>query len=518
MLKEKDKWQFGDFQTPLELARLVVSTFKKHHDIKPTSIIEPTCGKGAFLIATAEGFPTASISGFEVNPSYVAIARELLSEKSLDTRVSVSQSDFFLESWDEFLECSKEPILIIGNPPWVTSSELGILNSQNLPEKTNFQGRRGIEAITGSGNFDISEWMILEHTKWLRRKSGAIAFLCKYSVARKVMRQLRNDSQPSYNGHIYKIDAKKHFSASVDACLFVLTKGTDSSDCEVFSELESDKPEYVIGARDGYVLKNVDLYEKRRNLKGQDIAYVWRSGLKHDCSKVMELTRDGEAWRNGLKEVVDVEEDLLFPLLKSSDIGNGRTAPRKHVIVTQKYPGQETKHIKDSFPKTWSYLNAHKIDLESRRSTIYKNKPDFSIFGVGSYTFLPWKIAISGLYKKLNFCLVGPIDQKPVIFDDTVNFLYFQTREEAKFVLSLLESKPALEFFNACIFWDEKRPITTEILRRLSIKELAKEKGVETEYFSFVGDSAKSVEGQMELGIAERKASYNTKTESTTRR
>jgi len=30
-----------------------------------------------------------------------------------------------------------------------------------------------------------------------------------------------------------------------------------------------------------------------------------------------------------------------------------------------------------------------------------KNKPDFSIFSVGAYTFAPWKIAISGLYKKI---------------------------------------------------------------------------------------------------------------------
>jgi len=510
MAKEKNKWQFGDFQTPQELSNLVVNTLKIKHNIHPASIIEPTCGRGAFVWAAAEGFPNSSVYGFDVNPAYVEDACKIAREKSLEDRVTIRQADFFLEPWESLLKRCIEPILIIGNPPWVTSSELGILNSQNLPEKTNFQGRRGIEAITGSGNFDISEWMILEHAKWLKGRKGAIAFLCKYSVARKVMRQLRNNSDFHFTGHIYKIDAKKHFSAAVDACLFVLTQSDKASDCEVFSELTSDKPDYIIGARDGYVLKNVEAYENNRHLRGQDLAYIWRSGLKHDCSKVMELTKIEGGLQNGLGETVEIEESLLFPLLKSSDIGNGRLTPRKYVIVPQQRPGQETDHIKNEFPETWGYLNAHRDRLEARRSSIYKNKPDFSIFGVGPYTFLPWKIAISGLYKKLKFSLVGPVGEKPMIFDDTINFLSFKTFGEADYVLSLLNSKPAIDFLTACIFWDEKRPITTEILRRLSIKELAKENASETAYLAFIADSAKAIEGQMELGIAEKKAKYNT--------
>ena len=46
-------------------------------------------------------------------------------------------------------------ILILGNPPWVTNSELSSLNSNNLPKKTNFKELNGLDAITGKGNFDI---------------------------------------------------------------------------------------------------------------------------------------------------------------------------------------------------------------------------------------------------------------------------------------------------------------------------------------------------------------------------
>ncbi len=127
--------------------------------------------------------------------------------------------------WDSFLASFSGHILVIGNPPWVTSSELSILNSKNLPSKSNFQNRRGIDAITSSGNFDISEWMLLKHAEWLTKRESTIALLCKYSVARKVLRQIRKKLGDRFSASIYSIDAKVFFGDSVEACFFVLSKG-----------------------------------------------------------------------------------------------------------------------------------------------------------------------------------------------------------------------------------------------------------------------------------------------------
>lgn len=43
--KSIDKWQFGDFQTPENLAKEVIETLKRNHAIQPDVIIEPSCGK-----------------------------------------------------------------------------------------------------------------------------------------------------------------------------------------------------------------------------------------------------------------------------------------------------------------------------------------------------------------------------------------------------------------------------------------------------------------------------------------
>lgn len=507
--KPTDKWQFGDFQTPFDLARKVVEILKRNHNINPDIIIEPTCGKGAFVRASYEAFGESKILGFEINPSYVEEAKSSLESTLSSKRIEIKEADFFNTNWEKVISNYPGYVLIIGNPPWVTSSELGLLNSKNLPEKNNFQKRKGIEAITGSANFDISEWMLLQHVKWLSKRGGAIAMLCKYAVARKVMRQVRQSPEHRFFGHIYPVDAKNYFNASVEACLFVLTTDIGNSDCEVYESLDSTHPSYVIGERDGYIVKDVQRYERWRHLRGQDPKYIWRSGVKHDCSKIMELEPVNGCYKNGLGEVISLEDDYLYPLLKSSDVGNGRIeAFRKVVLITQKSVGEDTSTIKKIAPLTWKYLTERRGYLDKRRSSIYKNKPEFSIFGIGDYSFKKWKIAISGLYKKLQFNLIRPLSGKPVMFDDTINFLSFDSEQEAKYIFHLLTSKPAIDFLESMIFWDEKRPITIHILRRLSLKEVALELGEIEQYRYWTQDQALNEVGQMELGIADKKSPY----------
>lgn len=502
--KSIERWQYGDFQTPLGLARKVVEVLKRNHSLSPDFVIEPTCGKGAFVLASYEGFRNAAIFGFEINTEYVSGANASLKGISATNRVIVREADFFTTDWEKILSGLHGYILIIGNPPWVTSSELSILNSKNLPEKSNFQNRRGIEAITGSGNFDISEWMLLQHMNWLSKREGAIAFLCKQTVARKIMRQAGRHPEYGFSGHIYFIDAKAHFDASVEACLFVLTTDAGTVDCKVYESLDSIEPSHIIGERDGHIVRDVTRYEKWRHLRGQDPRYIWRSGIKHDCAKVMEFEPVRDGYENGLGEFIRCEEDYIYPLLKGSDIGNGRIASyRKVLLVTQKKVGEDTSRIKELAPMTWEYLIEHRDYLDKRRSAIYRNKPIFSIFGVGDYAFRQWKIAVSGFYKELKFNLVGPLNGKTVVFDDTVNFLSFDTEEEAKFIYRLITSEPALEFLGSMVFRDEKRPITTEILRRLSLWEMARELGEIIHYQGWNKTRICESTGQMELGISE---------------
>ncbi|KAB8333630.1 SAM-dependent methyltransferase [Scytonema tolypothrichoides VB-61278] len=479
---------FGDFQTPKNLAVEVMNCLKQSLNIQPAAIIEPTCGKGAFLLAAIDGFPDASsYMGVEINTDYFRELNGSLKNFDRLRDIQTFNFDFFAVDWHKQISLLPEPILITGNPPWVTNSSLGVLEANNLPMKNNFQARNGLEAITGKANFDISEWMILQYLEWLKSKKGTIAVLCKTAVARKILFQVWKQNKPIEYAAIHMINALSHFGASVDACLFVVQVGTESNyHCFVFNGLTHCKAYEQIGYKDDMILSDIDAYSKFSDLKGKDSFYTWRSGIKHDCSKVMELSWDKGSLTNGLGQSVNIEDTYTYPLLKSSDLGNGRVKKcRKKVIVTQTYIGENTALIQNLAPQTWDYLEIHRETLAARKSSIYKKRPPFSIFGVGDYSFAPWKVAISGLYKQLKFFSVGPIDGKPVMFDDTVYFLPCRSQGEAEFICALLNSQEARTFLESMIFWNDKRPITIDLLKRLSIVKLAKLLKKDEEYMHY---------------------------------
>jgi hypothetical protein len=217
----------------------------------------------------------------------------------------------------------------------------------------------------------------------------------------------------------------------------------------------------------GILVADRDAYERSRHLAGRETRHTWRSGVKHDCSKIMELRKVGEGlYRNGLGEEVALEDVLLFPMLKGSEVHRGSPCER-WMIIPQRSIGEDTAFIRHCAPMTWRYLECHEALLNARASSIYKDRPRFSIFGVGDYTFAPWKVAVPALYKHPRFRAIGPTDGKPVIFDDTTYFVPCATQAEGERLASLLNSKSAQDFFRAFVFWDAKRPITIQLLSML---------------------------------------------------
>ena len=296
---------------------------------------------------------------------------------------------------------------------------------------------------------------------------------------RKVLAHAWKNEIGFSGAEIHRIDAGAFFNAAVDACLLVccLSPPYRARDCRVYQRLGDDQPGGLIGYLDGRLIANIAAYERWKHLAGKP-ALDWRSGVKHDCARVMELHKEGERYRNGLGELINLEDDYLYPMLKSSEITSGRCLePSRWMLVTQQAVGDETTGIRELAPETWRYLQRHGERLDRRASTIYKNRPRFSVFGVGEYTFSPWKVAISGFYKNLQFAAIGPFMGKPTVLDDTSYFVPCRTMKEARYTASLLNSAPAREFLAATIFWDAKRPITIETLRHLDLAALSRELG-----------------------------------------
>ncbi len=481
--KSKTKTEFGDFQTPPELARQCCALLAER-GFSPVSILEPTCGRGNFLTAALTAFSgVGKAIGLEINPVYAEEAQQQIRSLKQSSQVRIHQADFFQADWAEILQQLADPLLIIGNPPWVTNSQLGAIESENLPRKSNFQNLAGLDALTGKSNFDISEWMLLRALEWMNGRRAILAVLCKTATARKVLLHAWKQEFQIAQSDLYRIDAAKHFGAAVDACWLVveMSPNHQSTECTDYSQLRRDAPARAFGLRGDRLIANLQVYDKCKHLMAEQ-PFAWRSGIKHDCSKVLELERTGEIFRNGLNEEVDSEPDYLYPMLKSSDVAmEGEIVPRRWMLVSQQRIGEETRSIRHRAPKTWQYLIDHAEMLDARASSIYKGRPRFSVFGVGDYSFTDWKVGISGFYKKLSFRVIGPYQGKPVVFDDTCCFLACRNQTEAQTIANLLNSERAKQFFAAFIFWDAKRPITVDVLRQLDLVAMAEELNMDIE-------------------------------------
>ena len=388
MPKAKEKIEFGDFQTPLDLAYISVEQISNLD--KFDRLIEPTCGEGTFLIALLrKNVPLSRLEGWEINPTYVDKANLRISEEvSISGCAPVKEQDFFSTDLSN-IDLSDENILFIGNPPWVTNSELGRLLSNNVPSKANFQGLSGLDAMTGKSNFDISEWILIQLLHLISGKSSSIAFLVKTSVARKVFEYSCKNSLDIHAFKIKHIDAKKHFDVSVDACLLLAAGGLKNNNnartLEIYSEVSDSIPQRTMGYVNGKLVADILAYERLSSIDTES-EFRWRSGVKHDASKIMEFNLVDGALINGKGEKVSLPSDYLYPMYKSSHISKSELPePSKFMLVTQKRVGNSTSSIKLSSPETWEYLESNSEKLDSRKSSLYKTSPRFSVFGVGSW-------------------------------------------------------------------------------------------------------------------------------------
>jgi hypothetical protein len=242
---------------------------------------------------------------------------------------------------------------------------------------------------------------------------------------------------------------------------------------EIYADLRSTEALSIMGIANGQLVSNLETSKNLSFIDGM-CPLTWRQGIKHDAARVAELTYNPYGiLLNKQNERVDIEDEYIYPLLKSSDLGGKeKIRPKRVVILTQKYLGEDTSQLEKKAPLLWKYLIKYKKLFEQRKSSIYLNQPPFSIFGIGNYSFSTYKVAISGMYKTLRFSAIGPLNGKPVMFDDTCYFVPCISSPQAALVVSALNDPLCLNFINSIVFWDAKRPVTKKILQRIDLSAL----------------------------------------------
>lgn len=475
---EQDKVEYGDFQTNQNLTDNIVQLINQNYNLQPDIIIEPTCGIGNFVLSALKFFNPNRIIAIEIFKPYVFETKLRLLDFFIDNadievpEITIIHKSIFDIDFDALDVSDCNSVLLLGNPPWVTNTELSKINSENLPEKSNFKKHNGLDAITGKGNFDISEYITLILLNKFSNVNGVFSFLIKNSVIKNLIHDQNTNNFRISEVSSFRINSTKEFSVSVESSVFNCR--LNSTPSRTIREYDIYNNELIrnYGWIEQKFVSNLDDYNEQYDNECQ---ITWRTGIKHDCSKVMELDLISDRrYRNKLNQEFELEDNLVYGLLKSSDLGGGVVdESRKYTIVTQKKVNEDTDYIKNDYPKTHNYLKKNKSYFDKRKSKIYEDKPDFSIFGIGNYSFKLYKVGISGLYKRTKFSLIMPINQKPTMLDDTCYFIGFDRFDFALITQKLLNKSDVQSFIKSIVFFDAKRPINKDILMRIDLLSIA---------------------------------------------
>jgi hypothetical protein len=466
----------GDFQTPPALVAAVLDRLGAGGG-RWARVLEPTCGRGHFLAGLlALDVPPREILGVEIQPGHLEAARAVARRAPGSVRVGLTGGSLFSLDLAAGLDWRERgPLLVVGNPPWVTNAALGAMGSAHRPPRSNVKGVRGIDAITGSSNFDVAEAVWLKLLTELAAEEPTIALLCKTAVARNVLEHAARTEMPVARAAIVRVDARAWFGAAVEACLLCVRvgRGGGLDRVPVFDGLDAAEPARVMGLARGRLVDDLDAYADFAFADGE-CPLVWRQGLKHDAAGVMELIEDERGGlSNRLGEPADVERSHVYPLLKGSDLARpGPASPSRRVIVTQRAVGDDTGRLRAEAPRLWDYLERYADRFAARRSSVYRGRPPFAMFGVGPYSFSAFKVAVSGLGRTPVFHAVGPWEGRPVMLDDTGYFLACRSPEQAALASALLNGRESLGLLAALTCPGGKRPVTKALLRRLDLPAL----------------------------------------------
>lgn len=466
------KSEFGDWQTNYPLA-LSICKYLRAQGVNPQVVVEPTCGIGNFVLAAIEVFDNIeAIFCIEINDVYAEeLSRRINSTDLHGIAVNIITDSIFNVNLSQIKkQIHGKDILVLGNPPWVTNSKLGGIGSDNIPDKSNFKKNKGLDAITGKGNFDIAEYILYQMIGLMENERAWLSLILKSSVIKNLVSEQKKGKLSIEDIRQYNINTQAEFNVSVAGAILTLKSGEKRSrQCSIYDFYTK---EFIkdFGWVENNFVADCRKYSRTRGIDGYS-QVKWWSGMKHDCTKVMELTKDGDCkYHNNMGEKVLIEDGMVYPLLKSSDIKDEYISKcRKYVIVTQRHTSDDTTCIKTEYPLTFRYLKEHISFFNSRKSVIYRNRPAFCIFGIGDYSFKKYKIVISGLYKQTRFSLVSCIDGKTVMLDDTAYLAGFDDILLAETTLKILNSDLVQDFIGALSFEDSKRPINKDLLMRIDL-------------------------------------------------
>ncbi|MBO9368290.1 MAG: N-6 DNA methylase [Chloroflexi bacterium] len=407
-----------------------------------------------------------------------------------------------------FMPLFLEPFdYVVGNPPWINWESLPQGYRQRVAplwQKYGLFQHKGFDAILGKSKDDISALMTYVAADRYLKPGGKLAFVITQSVwktsgAGQGFRRFRLGEAGEHLQVVHVDDLSRlqvFEGASTRTSVFVLRKGEATRYPVPYTYWQKTSR----GQGLDYDSTLEEVLQQTRRLQFQaapvdrhDPTSAWLTARPRALTAIQKVLGPSEyqaragvtTWANGVywlekiaarpdglwvvrnltegakREVesvtVELEPDLLYPLLRGRDVRRWQAQPSAYILVTHlpdaRLNAIPVKELQTRYPKTWAYLKRFEKELRERSGfqryftrkqgqQVIETGPFYSIFNVGEYTFAPWKVVWREQSAWFTVAVVNEQEQKCIVPDHKLMLIDCPSEEEAFYLASVLNSSP----------------------------------------------------------------------------
>lgn len=413
--------------------------------------------------------------------------------------------------WAKIILNSFAPLLhnnfthVIGNPPWIKWDFL----SKEYREKLSILyldiyklfSHKGMKASLGHAHDDISIlFTYIAMDKYLA-KNGRLTFVLKQTLYKSIAgEQFRKfaiekikETIPVKCIRVHDMLKLNPFGQGQETSVVTLEKNSDTTypieykiwNKEIKSSFKQiDTAEYV--KNNSYII-NMDAYPDPTTNSitapwitipmGQPLPkmssigsfYKARHGVVNDLNSLflveiideidentIKIKNLGDKGKKKIKTLTKaIEKSLIYPLIKPKNAKKWGVESYQYVIIPQMKAGENNESdLRINYPKTYSFLSSFRNELSTRKSKWFygEDKPFYSLFGIGEYTFQKYKVVWCCMSYQPHFSVVSTINdsligEKTFIPDNTIGYISVDDENEAHYICSLLNSNKTQALF-----------------------------------------------------------------------
>ncbi|RLF64825.1 MAG: hypothetical protein DRN30_04965 [Thermoplasmata archaeon] len=177
-------------------------------------------------------------------------------------------------------------------------------------------------------------------------------------------------------------------------------------------------------------------------ITGKDEAYVVMI-LEDNRTLGLPYVSTLSRYSLGFRNAGFVEKDLLYPVVRFSDLRWPKTIPEYWILLPVK--GQnilDEKTLKEKYPNTYAFFIREKEKLISRKIKYYQASQEvpFYYVNVNPQALAPYKVAWKSIGKEFYVSFVEPFKGKPTILLSGIQYIPIYDKEEALYLFAFLNS------------------------------------------------------------------------------